>query len=42
MRLRHVGNADYVLGMRGVKSNASVFHEKRNAGYSLEPVVASE
>lgn len=34
MRPRHVENADYVPGMRGVKSNASasVFHEKRNAG----------
>lgn len=35
MRPRHVENADYVLGMRGVKSNASdvsVFHKKRNAG----------
>lgn len=31
VRPRHVGNADYVLGMRGVKSNASVFHETRNA-----------
>ena len=32
VRPSHVENADYVPGMRGVKSNASVFHDKRNAG----------